>query len=345
MSVNVLISGYIGFSNFGDDAMLSILVEHLKEKKCNITALSSNIEQTKKKYGVNAFYYKNFKEILSAIKNTDILIQGGGTLLQNETSNANLFYYLSLIFLAKIFSKKVIIFSQGIGPINGAFSNFLTKIALKLADVITVRDSASIKILSRWHMSSHLVNDIVWDAKILPYAPENAIGVQIRACKNMDKNFLTLLAKYVDMHFSEFEIRIFSFQNAQDTAACYNFERALKARNHLVKTKVFLYEDTKKMIEEFSKLKYLIAMRLHANILGLKYGVKVLPVAYSDKVRNFAREFGLEYMELALDAPVSLLFNTLTVSEQKNGQILNARKSKFEWNYIDSVIAKQREKK
>ncbi|HIT55781.1 TPA: polysaccharide pyruvyl transferase CsaB, partial [Candidatus Galligastranaerophilus intestinigallinarum] len=37
----VLISGYIGFQNFGDDVLLAVLTKHLKEKNCEITAFSS----------------------------------------------------------------------------------------------------------------------------------------------------------------------------------------------------------------------------------------------------------------------------------------------------------------
>ena len=142
------------------------------------------------------------------------------------------------------------------------------------------------------------------------------------------------------MFFSDFEINIFSFQNANDTKACYELERALKQRNMNLKTKVILYKNPNQIAEEFSKLKYLIAMRLHANILGLKLGVKIVPASYSVKVRNLAYEFDLKYFEASEEPNLHPILTDLTIEEQENPKIKNARSRKFEWSYIDSIIDK-----
>ena len=83
----VLVSGYIGFNNFGDEAIFYALSTHLKKNNHKISALCNNKEETNKRYGVTTYYFKNPKEILKAILNCDILISGGGSLLQNKTSN------------------------------------------------------------------------------------------------------------------------------------------------------------------------------------------------------------------------------------------------------------------
>ena len=101
--------------------------------------LCNNKEEVSKKYDVIAYHFKKPFEIIKAILTNDILISGGGSLLQNKTSNFSLFYYLFVIFLAKICFKKVIIFSQGIEPINGKFYEFLTKSDLKIVDFICLR--------------------------------------------------------------------------------------------------------------------------------------------------------------------------------------------------------------
>ena len=104
-------------------------------------------------------YYKKPFEILKAIFSNDILISGGGSLLQNKTSNFSLFYYLFIIFLAKLFFKKTIIFAQGIEPIKGFLPKFFTKIILKKCDFITVRDIKSQELLKSWKINSTLVSD------------------------------------------------------------------------------------------------------------------------------------------------------------------------------------------
>ena len=42
MSKKALVSGYIGFSNFGDDVIFAILTRHLRAKGVEVKALSAN---------------------------------------------------------------------------------------------------------------------------------------------------------------------------------------------------------------------------------------------------------------------------------------------------------------
>ena len=66
----VLISGYIGFQNFGDDVLLAVLTKHLKEKNCEITAFSSNPQDTMENFSIKAVPYKNIFAILKEILNS-----------------------------------------------------------------------------------------------------------------------------------------------------------------------------------------------------------------------------------------------------------------------------------
>lgn len=123
----VLISGYYGFKNFGDEAILSVLVSHLKEIGADITVFSSDTVYTSKKYSVNSVRSFYMPDVLKEIQNTDVLISGGGSLLQDVTSLKSLVYYSFIIALALLFNKKVIIFAQGIGPVNNKFAQFIVK--------------------------------------------------------------------------------------------------------------------------------------------------------------------------------------------------------------------------
>ena len=49
----IAISGYYGFENFGDEAILSVLVEHLKKNNADIVIFSSDPEWTISNYSVN----------------------------------------------------------------------------------------------------------------------------------------------------------------------------------------------------------------------------------------------------------------------------------------------------
>ena len=94
----ILVSGYIGFNNFGDEAIFYALSTHLKSLGCDISVLCANKKDVAKKYNVKTYNFKKPLQILKAIFNCNILISGGGSLLQNKTSNASLYYYLFILF-------------------------------------------------------------------------------------------------------------------------------------------------------------------------------------------------------------------------------------------------------
>ena len=142
--LNIVISGYYGFKNFGDEAILSVLINHLKSfENVDITVFSSDINYTSEAYLVNCVNSFDFFNIIKTIKNSDVLISGGGSLLQDVTSAKSLIYYSFIIALAILFNKKIIIFAQGIGPLNNFLSKFLVKNLLRYCKLVTVRDEKS----------------------------------------------------------------------------------------------------------------------------------------------------------------------------------------------------------
>lgn len=80
----VLISGYYGFGNFGDEAILKLLLDKLKD--CDVTVLSSDPRKTFDEYGVHTVYTFSLDHVLKEVAYCDVLISGGGSLLQNVTS-------------------------------------------------------------------------------------------------------------------------------------------------------------------------------------------------------------------------------------------------------------------
>ena len=111
MAKRFVLSGYFGFKNFGDEAILSVLVNKLQQDKHHLTIISSDPEYTRKKYKhIRSVYTFDLWDIAGFISKSDCLISGGGSLLQDVTSLKSLFYYLVIIFIALFFRKKVIIF-------------------------------------------------------------------------------------------------------------------------------------------------------------------------------------------------------------------------------------------
>ena len=335
MAKNVLISGYIGFSNFGDDVIFAMLTRHLKAKGFNVRTLSANPEKTEKQFKISAYDYKNPLKIIKAISKCDYLISGGGSLLQNATSNLSLLYYILIILLARIMFKKVIIFAQGIGPIYGNFWQFLTKITLSVCNLVTVRDTQSYNLLKKWNIKSKLLDDPAWDLPTLVRENRGYVGVQLREYPKMHPDFIKIFVKYLGIYFSDRKIIVFSFQNPQDLKICYKFEKELKSQWPEMKYEIRTDNSINSIVQGFSNLEYLFAMRFHACLLGLKYGIKVFALPYDIKVEYLANEFKLQ--SLNVDS-IAKDINSKFTDFVQNSTDENIQ-TYFEWHVIDKFMS------
>lgn len=302
-----LISGYIGFDNFGDEAIASVLVSNLKKNGAEkITVLSSNPEKTARLYDVDSEYFlKFFKPILE----TDVLISGGGSLLQDITSLKSLIYYLTVIVIALVFNKKVVIFAQGFTPFRTKLGKFFTNFVLKYCDKIYVRDIKSQELLKTMKINSELVSDPVFG--IENFSNEHkGIGVQLRSFPSLTEDFLNNLADSIAEKFKDEEIKLLSLQDSLDFSVLESFSKKLEQRG--VKSKIYKNESILDTINLISGLEYLIGMRFHANLIAAKAGVKVLGINYDVKVENLAKTVGFPILELDNFKNIDEIFETNT---------------------------------
>src|SRR5947208_2546495 len=119
--MNILISGYYGFRNGGDEGVLAAILDHLEARlpaATVYTVTSGDAEYTERLHGtekrrVRAIPRQSPGPLLQAIRACDLFISGGGSLLQDATSLRNVVYYSTLIRLARMFEKPVMIYGQG----------------------------------------------------------------------------------------------------------------------------------------------------------------------------------------------------------------------------------------
>ena len=142
---NVLMSGYYGFSNAGDDAILQSIRDNLitASDEIAVTVLSNDPQQTRERYGLDAVARFNPIKVWQAMRRCDVLLSGGGSLLQDRTSTRSLLYYLFLMRLARSMGKKVMLYANGIGPVSRPANRRRVKRAVEQADLVTLRDHSS----------------------------------------------------------------------------------------------------------------------------------------------------------------------------------------------------------
>ena len=331
MKTKICISGYYGFDNFGDETILRILIENLKKnsKSIEITVFSSNPEKTSSLYNVNSVKSFNIFKVISSLFKCDFLISGGGSLLQDVTSKKSLIYYLAIIFIALLFKKKVIIFAQGIGPVNNKFLENITVFILKRVKNITVRDENSLNLLNSWGIKAKKCPDPVWNLNIKPKNQQtNKIGIQLRSCKSINENFLSLLASQICTYYKNKEINILSFQNSLDLEICNKLKKYINMFDSDMNVKVIENTSNQKIIEDTASLDELIAMRFHACLIAIKSNVKLLPINYDIKVEQLAKDFNLNYLNIDSDTnEIINVFKEFTQSEivYDNNKIINLK--------------------
>lgn len=119
MSRRVVISGYYGFDNMGDEMVLAGILAGLRrlDPGVRVTVLSAHPAATAREHGVDAVSRTHLPSILAALARADLLISGGGSLLQDVTGPFNIPYYVGVMELARLRGVPVMMMAQGIGPV------------------------------------------------------------------------------------------------------------------------------------------------------------------------------------------------------------------------------------
>lgn len=284
----VVLSGYFGFDNFGDEKVLSIIIDTLKSQGAYVTVLSHNPKKTSAFYGVESVGSFNPIAVLQKIMFCDVLVSGGGSLLQDVTSVKSLFYYLGIIFLGLLFQKKVMLYSQGIGPIRTPLGRLFTKFLLKRVNKIAVRDQRSFNELSKSGIEAVLTADALWGLEFPEREKKNQVVIQLRSWSGMNKEKIQNMADVIAEDFRGYNIKILPLQISSDMNVCRKMQQELKLRN--IDAELFINLSCDDIIRVISESRFVIAMRYHACLVAIKSGARVLAVSYDIKVENLASQ-------------------------------------------------------
>ena len=303
----IVISGYYGFANAGDEAMLTAIIKALRstEKSVDLTVLSGNPEATAAKHRVSSIYRFNPLEIFKSLYDCELLLSGGGSLLQDVTSKRRLLYYLSIIALGIILKKKVMLFAQGIGPIHSGILRRLTKLICSHVDLSTVRDQDSLYELRRIGIPAEKVQltadavltlpqeDIRQGKELLErfHVPQEKmlIAVSVRKWQD-DDSYLLELAKAVDALVKRYDAHIvlLPLQYPVDMEACERLQHFMvrKSSSTILATNC----DTEQFLSLMGNFNLLIGMRLHALIFAAVMELPFVAVSYDPKIDGFVKD-------------------------------------------------------
>ena len=141
----ILLCGYYGYGNLGDNALLRASVRRARDSFTDgiITAMSAHPWRDSMTFGIPCIGRMNFFRIIPQLMRTDVFVFGGGTLLQESSSLRSFFYYAFLIRVAAFLGCRVELWGNGLGDFRHSFSLRVLKGVLKNVDYIGLRDRRS----------------------------------------------------------------------------------------------------------------------------------------------------------------------------------------------------------
>ncbi|MYL49387.1 polysaccharide pyruvyl transferase CsaB [Halobacillus litoralis] len=300
--MKVVLSGYYGFENTGDEAIVKSMIQHLRtfDPDIQIIVLSQNPSKTEIDYGVSAVDRWNFKEIIRALKESDGLISGGGSLLQDATGPRSVLYYTGIMHMAKWLRKPVFIYAQGMGPIRKPIHQLLVRIALNGVTGISVRDKKSKELLERIGVrkSIDLFPDPVFgydykDKMEGQHSEKPLIAVSIREWGDSEELVEKLTEAFSGCIDKGYRLRFIPMHGESDEAFSNKVAQRLNQDVEVVSGQMSIDEK----LHSLSEADVLIGMRLHALIFAGVCSVPFVALSYDPKIDALAAQ---------LDFPVTV---------------------------------------
>ncbi|MDY3002799.1 MAG: polysaccharide pyruvyl transferase CsaB [Romboutsia timonensis] len=296
--MKVLISGYYGFYNIGDEAILKSIIEALRNEDPNIdiVVLSNDVDYTKSTYKVDAINRWKLNDIYKELLKCDGLISGGGSLFQDVTSSRSILYYTGIIWLAKLAKKPIFIYAQGVGPINKKNNRRIVGKFFNKVDYITLRDKESKLLLNSIGVRKDI--DIVpdpvmgfnienYEFKLTKYyTKDDYITVSIRDWKKNNSEFQKNIALTCDKIVESGINVVFIPMHGQYDETISKQVASLMRHNATVLSKDLTMEEKMMYIKE-SKL--MIGMRLHALIFAATVGTPMIGISYDPKIDSYLK--------------------------------------------------------
>ena len=301
----LVLSGYYGFNNAGDEAVLYSICRELRQQapQAEITVLSADPSRTSRLYGVQAVNRWSLREIIGVVRRCDLLISGGGSLLQDVTGPQTIIYYLGVVTIARLLGKPVFFYAQGIGPVRGRLGRLLVRLVAGRVQYITVRDPESRADLADMGVRRPPVavtadpvlglepsvadpgrgRDLLAAGGVTIPTGQPLLGVSLRQWPGFETSYVELAAVFDHLATRGWGIVLIPFYYPADVVVA----REIAARMKLPAAVL----DQNYMVEEMLSLTgavdLVLGMRLHALIMAAALRIPLVGITYDPKIDRF----------------------------------------------------------
>jgi polysaccharide pyruvyl transferase CsaB len=305
-----LLSGYYGFGNTGDEAILAGLIEGFRELRpaAELTVLSGNPAETIAEHGVIGVP-RGLASARRQLTLSDALISGGGGLLQDVTSWRSPLYYLAVMRLAQSARCPVAFIGQSVGPLRRRWVRSLVRRALSRVEAMAVRDAASRQALIELGLSRspEVTADLAFllspptDEEIasargkagLSHVPDPLAAIALRRRPGVEQDRVVAeVGSAIGSACDQLGLRplLIPMQPVQDTQVARAVAAALPTGRAIIAPPLRARE----VLALTASCQLMIAMRLHALIFAALSRVPPIAISYDPKVDALMEQLGLK---------------------------------------------------
>lgn len=317
-----VICGAYGRGNAGDDSILMTMINQLRQQDPDlpICVLSRRPKDTAILTGVSALPIVALGRIGKVMKRSKLYISGGGSLIQNATSNRSLLYYLLSIRQAKAMGCEVMMYGCGIGPVYGKrFQKLARNVLQNHVDLITLRDPESAQTLADYGVDKPLIR-VTADMAMLMQGDTNAAGRYLERCGlDPDGKYcmfalrpwedakqrlesICAAAEYVYHHYG-LQPLFYSFEPLRD-------QEINRMASEMVQVPCKLLPQIPSgtaLCGLIARMELVVSMRLHALIFASSQQTRTVAISYDPKVSGFMNYLGSDHCAELMDVDEALL--------------------------------------
>lgn len=305
-----LLCGYYGEGNLGDDALLAILLAELP-KSCRPWIMARHASTVRSlSDSAHIIDRRSPVAILGSLQRVDVLILGGGSLIQDSTSLWSLTYYLTIIVAARCLGVRIILWAQGFGPLQQPLSRWLVCLVLPMILSATWRDHLSLKLAKQVlpHHSMISAPDPVWCIPSRQWFGGEDIVICWRPTAVLSSAGWDLLLDALSRLAISTGAKLhwLAFHEHQDAALPLILRnRRPELADLWARSQYSIAINLDKTMEKFSHSRLVLAMRLHALILSQLSGSPSVALSCDPKISAAANIALVPCIELQALPPVN----------------------------------------
>lgn len=320
--LDVLIAGYFGYGNFGDEMILDASISAIKSAGVSIDricVLSSDPKSTEDRCGVASIDRWGMRRVFSALSSSRSLIFPGGGLFQDATSVKSCFYYWMLASAACARRAKTAALGQSIGPLRRWISKKMTANAFKHFKYAAVRDKSSEDAANSLGVSVISMPDTIYGA--IPIVGNNFFD---RAESGSRKKILINVRPAIDDDLPIKRVAAAARCLASSgcdllgVAMCEDDVRTfIDSRYQMPSIDIVVPKSADDLLQIARDAFAAVGMRLHFVLFLSAVGLEVAVAPYDAKVSSWASANGAIFLTDDIERDISALLDKTALTNER----------------------------